>query len=422
MPADSNSESSSDDSERGREDGNRKAGLFDGARLIVGTAFDAYFSQVLSSSQTSSNVFSNLVQPLTSEEYSVALTSSSQPAVPCVSATCHQSAHMRFMRELQEGFNLLFYGMGSKRVAINRFASEVCSKKGHVIVVNAFLPNFTLKELFSAIEQIPGVTDLPLPSGGVDKQTRRISDFFTETGTKTRLFLIIHNIDAPTLRSAKAKTCLSLLASNPHIHLIASVDRINAPLLWSSTESFVRKQHGDKGGDRRGYAWLWHDLTTLAAYGAELAHADRSSITGVATLYSNAARQQQDTGASVVAGASMTETAATHILASVTQKAKKLFILLGTKQVESMDEAADTMGANAQQYALAYDLLFNLARDNFIATNDTAMRSLLGEFRDHGLVVSVAQGGPGSGELLWIPMRKERLSKILDALRAEQQE
>lgn len=116
----------------------------------------------------------------------------------------------------------------------------------------------------------------------------------------------------------------------------------------------------------------------------------------------------------------MTETAAKHILASVTQKAKRLFVLLGTKQVESMNEAADAAGANAQQYALAYDLLFNLARDNFIATNDTAMRSLLGEFRDHGLVLSAAQGGPGSGEVLWVPLRRERLVKILDSLKTEQ--
>ncbi|KZP11301.1 origin recognition complex subunit 2 [Athelia psychrophila] len=312
--------------------------------------------------------------------------------------------------------------MGSKRIPINMFASEVCSKKGHVVVVNAFLATFNLKDMLGSIERVPGVADLVLPlgTGGAERQARRITDFFAQS-PKRRLFLVIHNIDAPPLRSAKAKSCLSLLASSPCIHIIASIDRINAPLLWSSTESSVRKQHHDYAGDRRGYAWLWHDLTTLAAYDVELAQADRSSISGVAALHSSAARHQQDAGAAATAGVAMTETAATHILASVTQKAKKLFVLLGTKQVESMDEATDATGANAQQYALAYDLLFNLARDNFIATNDTAMRSLLGEFRDHGLVVSAAQGGPGSGELLWIPMRKERLSKILGALKTEQE-
>jgi origin recognition complex subunit 2 len=85
-----------------------------------------------------------------------------------------------------------------------------------------------------------------------------------------------------------------------------------------------------------------------------------------------------------------------------------------------MDEAADAAGTNAQQYALGYDMLFSAARDNFIATNDTAMHSLLGEFRDHGLVLSAAQGDPGNGEVLWIPLRKERLAKILKLLDTEQ--
>ena len=33
-----------------------------------------------------------------------------------------------------------------------------------------------------------------------------------------------------------------------------------------------------------------------------------------------------------------TKTAAQHVLASMTQKAKKLFVLLGTQQLEVMDE------------------------------------------------------------------------------------
>jgi hypothetical protein len=80
-------------------------------------------------------------------------------------------------------------------------------------------------------------------------------------------------------------------------------------------------------------------------------------------------------------------------------KGKRLFALLGAKQLASMDEAPD---AEAKQDALAYTILFSAARDHFIVTNNTAMRSLLTEFRNHGLVLSAAQDGPGSGEVLWI--------------------
>ena len=72
-----------------------------------------------------------------------------------------------------------------------------------------------------------------------------------------------------------------------------------------------------------------------------------------------------------------------------------------------------------QQHSIGYDVLFNAARDNFIATNDTALRALLGEFRDHQLVVSAQTGAGGSGEVLWIPLRKERLSNILKSLQDE---
>ena len=395
--------------------------------LIVGTAFDAYFRHSLPAPRTSANVYSTLVQPLTSDEYTAALAtaspSSKHPIPSNWAQTCHRPSFAGFARELDEGFNLLFYGLGSKRAILDKFAYEFCSKRGHVVIANCFQPNFSLKELLSSIGRIPGVQNLPLHSNNIEKQARRIYDFFAVFPAKHHLFLVIHNIDAPIFRTTKAKSCLSLLALNPQIHLIASVDRINSALLWSSTEISTRKQEVDLGGDtlRRGYAWLWHDLTTLAPYESELSYADRSSISGAFALHGNVARNQQDTGGVAAAnGSLMTETAAQHILASVTQKAKRLFALLGARQLESMDEASDAAGANSQQFALAYDLLFNAARDNFIATNDTAMRSLLGEFRDHGLVLSAAPGTPGSGEILWIPLRKERLVKILSSLNAEQ--
>ena len=76
--------------------------------------------------------------------------------------------------------------------------------------------------------------------------------------------------------------------------------------------------------------------------------------------------------------------------------------------------SASTGNTNLQAHAIPYDVLFAAARDKFIATNDTALRALLHEFRDHGLVV-----GAGSPEALWIPMRKERLASVLKTLPEE---
>jgi origin recognition complex subunit 2 len=390
--------------------------------LIVQTAFDAYFTHSTSRAQTSTNVFSSLVPPLTGDEYAEAMASAAtgpqlNPIQPSLLTEPSRTLlFTRFMRELKEGFNLLMYGYGSKRRVLNHFATDYCSKAGHVVVANGFQPDFSLKDLLNSIENVPGILTLDMPSTTIESQTKRIYDFFAEPSQKRHLYIIIHNIDASPLRSAKAKSCLALLALNLRIHIVASIDHINAPLLWSTSESSARKEEEPISGTipPRGFAWLWHDLTTLAPYDFELAYTDRSSISGA---HGGGARKKTD--ASVQTATAMTETAALHILASVTQKAKKLFALLGGKQMESIEEAGEAASSDLQQYAMGYDALFNAARDDFIATNDTALRSLLGEFRDHSLVVA-AQATSGGGEVLWIPLRKERLVNVLAALKADQ--
>ncbi|KAG6888803.1 hypothetical protein C0995_005823 [Termitomyces sp. Mi166 len=391
--------------------------------IIVETAFDAYFKHNSTRSRTSANVFSLLVPPLTAEEYAEGIEAASkglnlEPLQPSIFIeSSREFLFVRFMRELTEGFNLLIYGFGSKRRVLNEFATEYCAKAGHVVVVNGFQPEFAFKDLLSSIERIPGVLDSELSSTNPETQSKRIYDFFAASVPRRPLYLIIHNIDAAPLRGPKAKSCLALLALNPRIHIVASIDHINAPLLFSTSESSARKSDAHTSPPavpRRGFAWLWHDLTTLTPYDFELAFVDRTSIKGA---HGGGPRKKTDGLVVQGAGATATTETALHVLASVTQKAKKLFALIGSKQLESIEES-DVTGAgekDLQQFGIGYDMLFNIARDDFIATNDTAMRSLLGEFRDHNLVVS-AQGTSGSGEVLWIPLRKERLASVLKSL------
>jgi origin recognition complex subunit 2 len=161
-----------------------------------------------------------------------------------------------------------------------------------------------------------------------------------------------------------------------------------------------------------------HDLTTLSPYDVELLYADRTSISGAHDIRHK--QREATIGITPSKGVLMTETAASHILAAVTQKAKKLFVLMGLKQLEQIEEAGDPGLNDLQQFAIGYDMLFNLARDDFLAPNDTVLRSLLAEFRDHGLVLA-AQGDSGSGDNLWIPLRKDRLAKVLESLQTRKE-
>ncbi|EMD34387.1 hypothetical protein CERSUDRAFT_107574 [Gelatoporia subvermispora B] len=395
------------------------------------TAFDAYFLLNSKPSRTSSNVFSDLVPPLTPEEHTAAIKRVSESDAPANFTPLWQDDFLRkpfFSRcftELHEGFNLIFYGFGSKRYVLNAFAKAASARGGHVIVANGFQPSFGLKDLLGSIEQIPMVEDASLTGAGVEAQSQRIHEVFSSSQNDAKLYLIIHNLDSPALRTAKAKACLSLIALSSRIHIVASVDHINASQRWSFTELFARKP--DPGVPEqstkvpsRGFAWLWHDLTTLAPYDFELAFADPTSIYGVSALRGGRARDAAVAGANGAPGTVLvTESAARHVLASVTDKAKKLFVLLGARQLEIMPEGAGAGAMQPAEGAFDYERLFGAARDNFVATSDTALRALLGEFRDHGLVVSNA-GTAGAGEMLWIPMRRDALAKIVGELKQDQ--
>ena len=161
----------------------------------------------------------------------------------------------------------------------------------------------------------------------------------------------------------------------------------------------------------RGFAWLWHDVTTLRGHDIELANADPTSYAGASATHLQASSK----GAAASGRAGMSETAAEHVLASVTSKAKKLFVLMAKRQIATQDEVlVENTSATLQpeQYGVTYEALFTLARNDFIATSDTALRALLGEFLDHSLIVSSSSIASERGEALYIPLSRALLAKF----------
>lgn len=420
---DESSESEAEELEHDADLWARKLGLDDTDGIELTSAFDMYFMQGSKFARTSSNVFSQLVPPLTAEDFHEHITTAKSSQLS-TRITILEESHIKYfpayLAEAASGFNLLFYGFGSKRKLLNSFA-KLCAKKGHVVVANAFFPTYTLKDFLDACEQVIGTSELVNTGSGPEAQARRILAKYTQKPRSRHLFLVIHNIESTALRTKRAKACLAALASHPSIHIIASIDHINASLLWSTTELFSRPKAPSTSSTAAsvsklpvsGFRWVWHDLTTLAPYDFELAYVDRTSYAGVC------AASQRGAAAAAAAGVSgpVSESAAQHVLASVTQKAKKLFSLLCVRQVAAIDAAVVEGGStgpvqSSPAVATSYEILFNAARDEFIATNDTAMRTLLGEFRDHGLVLSASS--PEGGEALWIPLPKDVLLRLAD--------
>jgi len=374
--------------------------------FINQTAFDVYFSYASSKLRTSNNVLSSLIEPLTHEEVhrlgrDMETRSGQDPAIQRL-CKAHESYFPNYWFELHNGFNLLFHGYGSKRSILTDFGRNYCAKNGHVITINGNNKRATLKAILTALEQIPKFANAPLHGPGWESQLWRIYDFFRDE-RHAKLYLLIHNIESPSLRDRKISELLSTLALHPRVHLIASADHINTSFLWSAAEVSARKHPPSPNGaeipSQKGYSWLFHELTTFRPYVSEMKMRDISTLPG------------QNLGSTVtVAGQALTEPAMSHILASVTEKAKKLFKLLATRQMGAVDDAM-TGVSGLEKYGMQYDLLFNEARKEFLATSDVALRALLGEFMDHGMILS-----GGQPEVLWIPAGKEAIKRVLEIM------
>lgn len=439
--------------------------LVDGA-TIQRTTSDVYFHLHSKPALTSSNVFSSLLPQLSPEEC-VALTRSSSSHIkkkhPKFLAALREKNEANYARwefELGQGFNLLLYGYGSKLHIINDFARRRCSRNGHVVIVNGFWsPAVSMRDVLDAIcDPLPDIardTEASSSLGGIERQTQRIYRYFalpthpTPAKRIRPLFLIIHSIDHSTqLRTPRARACLSLLASNPHIHVIASIDNIHSGMMWTSGEMLgrshastvdirdqsIESSNTDADADARrndqpanpvpssrGFAWLWHEIITFEPYDVELSCRD------VSVLPRTRGNAMGDLESGVVVpgteGAPINETAAKQVLASVTQKARRLFELLGRAQLAALEESGNVPSATgSSSLGMAYDILALRAREEFLAASDGALRALLTEFRDHGLVAQTSgatyEGGSGkiAGDVLWIPLSRDVLARMLDGL------
>ncbi|PVF94645.1 origin recognition complex subunit 2 [Serendipita vermifera] len=379
--------------------------------FINKTAFDMYFAHASSRAKVSQNVLTSLVEPLTHQEVlelekEVGRKAEASTEIQRL-GRFHESYFPYYWMELHNGFNLLFYGYGSKRNILTAFGKQYCANRGHVVIINGYKKGVNLKSILSAIEGIPDLIHIETTTAGWEGQLRRIYEFFRRTESSP-LYLIIHNVDSPPLRDPKVRTSLSTLALHPRIHLIASVDNINASVIWSSSELSARKHPPTSSNTSippdRGYAWLFHDLTTFRPYIDEMKSRDVSSLPSQGQIFSGTTGTGQALG----------EEAMSHVLASVTEKAKKLFRLLAKRQmaaIESSTGKQPTGITGLENYGTQYDLLFNEARKEFLATSDVALRALLGEFMDHEMIKS-----GGQPEVLWIPAGKEVIRRVLQKL------
>ncbi|KAL0180543.1 hypothetical protein M9458_022949, partial [Cirrhinus mrigala] len=114
------------------------------------------------------------------------------------------------------------------------------------------------------------------------------------------VFLIINNIDGPMLRGDRNQQALGQLAALPNMHLLASIDHINAPLN-DADHSYYGLIMFSSSVFAHMFNWLWYETTTYMPYTEE-------------TSYENSLLVQQ-TGALALSSL-------THVLRSLTPNAR----------------------------------------------------------------------------------------------------
>ena len=368
------SEEEKDDEEEGEELASIAAQLNSG---VAGEhALEDYFTaHTGKAGVTSDHTLSRLARPrLEQEAVQTALCAAPSP----FHSDCqrlyedYSSLYPYWLLQMHNGFNILLYGLGSKKRLMEDFCKQ-CLSRSCCLVVNGYFPGLTVKQILSNLS-----SDL-LGHDGSFKSHSEHAQFITSTlenqsrtDIPQEVFLLVHNVDGSMLRNERAQASLSLLAASQHIHVIASVDHINAALLWDQT----------KLGR---FNWLWHDVTTFEPYREE-------------TSYENSLLVQHS--------GSLALSSLTHVLKSLTPNARGIFEMLAKYQLEHKKEA------EKNYQGLSFSDCYRRCRERFLVNSDLTLRAQLTEFRDHKLVRSTK--GSDGVEYLSIPVDDATLSQFLD--------
>ncbi|XP_017026690.1 origin recognition complex subunit 2 [Drosophila kikkawai] len=278
----------------------------------------------------------------------------------------YRSYFPKWMCILNEGFNILLYGLGSKRQLLQAFHREVLGKQT-VLVINGFFPSLTLKDVLDSITS--EILDAGISPANPHEAVDMIEEEFSLI-PETHLFLIVHNLDGAMLRNVKAQAILSRLARVPNIHLLASIDHINTPLLWDQ-------------GKLSSFNFSWWDCTTMLPYTDETAFENSLLVQNSGELALSSMRS---------------------VFSSLTTNSRGIYMLIVKYQLKNK--------GNATYQGMPFRDLYSSCREAFLVSSDLALRAQLTEFLDHKLVKS--KRSVDGSEQLTIPIDGGLLQQFLE--------
>lgn len=309
----------------------------------------------------------------------------------------HKFVYHQWCFEMSQGFNLNFYGVGSKIDILKDFALNyfgiwwkdmIDADLPKILVVNGFNPSINIKKLILEIASIL-LPDELYPkhiAGTVPFVVDFLNNHRLPCGSigfhHPKILLIIHNLDGEVFRVDKTQTLLSQLMALPEVWAMSSTDHINASLLWDLSKL-------------KNLNFIWHNLTTYSTYQRETSFRDVISL----------GKSKKFVGG----------LGAKFVLRSLTDNHRNLYRELLIAQLDNMEKlvpsASGRMGMKGNiKVAVELKNLYNTCLDEFITSNEMNFRTFLKEYIEHKMCQLVKDS---SGvEMIFIPFTYEEIQNI----------
>ncbi|XGW10829.1 hypothetical protein V3C99_012378 [Haemonchus contortus] len=255
---------------------------------------------------------------------------------------------------LAGGFNMLLYGVGSKRTLLEEF------RKTHLgtfntLSIDGFQEDVTAKSILTNI-----VDSMKLK--GCEPKRRSLIEWAkhiaaTLERSHQQLIILLNNIDGPNLRDPSEQSVLAALVESPAVLMVATIDHINATLLQTNHHL-------------QSFNWIYYRADTFIFSWKEII-----------------------AGQSVVLGLNPKSNQTTHSLSSLDVLWQSL--AANSRLILRMFYA---MFFHNKEPVAFWDL-FSAAKDEFLVSSDTALRQQLVELSDHR-ILKWKRGEEGNEQLV----------------------
>lgn len=318
----------------------------------------------------------------------------------------HSRSFPQWNFELSQSFNICLYGYGSKRYLVTDFAHHLSSLRPSfsppkIIIINGYTPALKIRQVLTTIATV--AFDAPASSLKLGTQPRDIIDSILTQLAKyppsSPIYIFINSLDAPPLRRNPIPSMFATLASNSHIHLLATCDNPSFRRLF---ESSALEQ----------FNFLFHDTTTFESYAPVEVGSVVDTMNRLLNRSGRSVKGKEGVG---------------FVLRSLPENARNLYRILIAELLAAMDngiegnDALDPEGGSRKVAGgvgivgrMAVRVLYQKAVEEFICTSDMAFRTLLKEFQDHQMVDSKWDGA--GTEMIGVPFRREEMETILEDL------